>query len=294
MNKRNGGKNGKMGMKPMRFKQGVTIGLWRCREGMMKVERAQGHTILGICGGRALFGCGEMTPQMLVPGALAFIPKHMDYMLKGVEGGTVVECLCHGHLPVDMERVFGTMKGGKGRGWPWTPLIGPEDRLTECLEGMVGAEALLASEEFCELKARELLLTALLTRGEEEMARWMAPLMMARDNFEAFVWANHDRARGVEHLAELAGMGLSTFKRKFTDTFGESVYQWMMKQKALSVGREMSSGRADIQELMSRFGFNSHVQFNRFCHKFLGEAPSILLKHNNTVNQMVNVAEDTH
>lgn len=282
----------KKGVKPLPYKQGVTIRLWRCREGMTKLERAQGHTILGICGGRALIECGEMTPLVLGPGALAFVPRHMEYTLKGIQGGTVVECICHGYLPVETERVFGAMKGGKAENWRWTPLIGPEDRLTESLEGIVRAEALLGSEELCELKTRELVLTALLTRGEGEMARWMAPLMMARDNFEAFVWANHDRAKGVEHLAELAGMGLSTFKRRFSQTFGESVYQWMMKQKARAVEREISGGRADIQELMSRLGFHSHVQFNRFCHKYLGEAPSKLLKRNNTTNQIINATEN--
>lgn len=281
-----------MGVKPLSYKQGVTIGMWRCREGMTMVERAQGHTILGICGGRVAIECGEMPPLVLVPGALAFVPKHMEYSLNAVEGGTLVECRCHGHLPIDMERVFGAMKGGKAENWRWKPVIGPEPALEGCLEGMARAEALLGSEEFCELKVRELLLTALLTRGEGEMARWMAPLMMARDNFVAFVWANHDRAKGVEHLAELAGMGLSTFKRRFAETFGESVYQWMMKQKALSVEREIYNGRHDIQGLMSRFGFLSHVQFNRFCHKYLGGAPSVLLKHNNPDNQTVNTTEN--
>lgn len=292
MNKRNGGENRKREVKPLRFKQGVTIRLWRCCQGMIKVERAQGHTILGICGGRALVGCGEMTPLGLGPGALAFVPRHMEYTLKGIQGGMVVECLCHGQVPIDMERVFGAMRGGKAEDWRWMPVIGPEDRLTESLEGIVRAEALLGSEEFCELKVRELLLTALLTRGQGEMARWLAPLMMARDNFEAFVWANHDWASGVEHLAELAGMGLSTFKRRFAETFGDSVYQWMMKQKARAVEREIYNGRHDIQELMSRCGFHSHVQFNRFCHKYLGGAPSILLKHKNSDNQTSNATEN--
>lgn len=282
-----------MGVKPLSYKQGVTIGLWRCRQGMMKLERAQGHTILGICGGRVSVGCGDMPPQVVPPGALAFLPRHMEYTIEAVEGGTVAVCVCHGQVPIDMERVFGAMKGGKAENWRWKPVIGPEPALEGCLEGMARAEALLGSEEFCELKVRELLLTALLTRGEGEMARWMAPLMMARDNFVAFVWANHDRAKGVEHLAELAGMGLSTFKRRFAETFGESVYQWMMKQKALSVEREIYNGRHDIQGLMSRFGFLSHVQFNRFCHKYLGGAPSKLLKHNNTVNQTVNATKNT-
>lgn len=294
MNKKYGGKNAKMGVKPLPCKQGVTIGLWRCREGMMKLERAQGHTLLGICGGRVAIECGEMTPQMLVPGALAFLPRHMEYSLKAVEGGTLVECLCRGHLPIDMERVFGALEGGKAEHWRWKPMIGPDGTLERCIEGIEALEGLLASGEFCELKVRELMMAALLTRGEREMARWMAPLMMARDNFEAFVWANHDRAKGVQNLAELAGMGLSTFKRRFTLTFGDSVYQWLMKQKALEVESEINNGRADIQGLMARFGFHSHVQFNRFCHKFLGEAPSKLLKHNNTVNQTVNLTENTH
>lgn len=281
-----------MGVKPLSYKQGVTIGLWRCRQGMMKLERAQGHTILGICGGRVELGCGDMSPLVVQPGALAFLPRHMEYTLEAVEGGTVAVCVCHGQVPIDMERVFGAAGSGKGQQWRWKPVIGPEPALAGCLEGMARAEALLGSEEFCELKARELVLTALLTRGEGEMARWMAPLMMARDNFVAFVWANHDRAKGVEHLAELAGMGLSTFKRRFSQTFGESVYQWMMKQKALSVEREIYNGRHDIQELMSRFGFLSHVQFNRFCHKYLGGAPSVLLKHNNSDNHTVNDTEN--
>lgn len=275
------------GMKLSYARRPVTIRVRQCPQGDWYADKGGGHRIVGVYGGNARIEGGEIREAVLGPGQIVFLPRHTDCTVQVLEGTTVITYLFEGYLPVDTAVLFGMLGTGKNGNTKWTPILGPDRRLQECLRAAAALGEMTESGEFCELKARELILTALLCRGEREVAHWLMPLLQARDNFEEFVRANHDRARGVTDLARMAGMGLSTFKRKFASVFGTSVYQWMMKQKAMLIREQIEAGNDDIQELMARFGFHCHSHFNRFCHMYLGDAPSRLGQKFNAENQSV-------
>lgn len=235
------------------------------------------HRIFGVTHGDAEISANGEAVR-LEPGALAFVPRHIECRITARrEDTTIVACCIGGHLPLDTAALFAALKTTKRKRRCRIPTLTPHSGITECLRGIETLRELARSKEWCELKLRELILVAGLCRGKGELAAFFEPVLQPRDNFEEFVRANYRQAESVEHLARLAGMGLSTFKRRFSEVFDDSVHQWMMKQKAELIRLEIQSGNQDIQDLMARFGFHFHAHFNRFCHTYLGAAPSKLM-----------------
>ena len=98
-----------------------------------------------------------------------------------------------------------------------------------------------------------------------------------QDNFRVFVCNNYDKAQGVAELAALAGMSLSVFKRRFAEHFNDSVYHWMMRQKALKIFSDIRDGEDSTKALMNKYGFRHYTQFSRFCKNYLQATPAQLI-----------------
>ena len=102
-----------------------------------------------------------------------------------------------------------------------------------------------------------------------EHAYFFQSMIQPQDNFRVFVCNNYDKAQGVAELASLAGMSLSVFKRRFAEHFNDSVYHWMMRQKALKVFTDIRDGEDSTKALMNKYGFRHYTQFSRFCKNYL-------------------------
>ena len=89
--------------------------------------------------------------------------------------------------------------------------------------------------------------------------------------------AYYDKAQGVAELAALAGMSLSVFKRRFAEHFNDSVYHWMMRQKALKIFSDIRDGEDSTKALMNKYGFRHYTQFSRFCKNYLQATPAQLI-----------------
>lgn len=102
-------------------------------------------------------------------------------------------------------------------------------------------------------------------------------MIQPQDNFRVFVCNNYDKAQGVAELAALAGMSLSVFKRRFAEHFNDSVYHWMMRQKALKIFTDIRDGEDSTKVLMNKYGFRHYTQFSRFCKNYLQATPAQLI-----------------
>ena len=110
-----------------------------------------------------------------------------------------------------------------------------------------------------------------------EHAYFFQSMIQPQDNFRVFVCNNYDKAQGVAELASLAGMSLSVFKRRFAEHFNDSVYHWMMRQKALKVFTDIRDGEDSTKALMNKYGFRHYTQFSRFCKNYLQATPAQLI-----------------
>ena len=127
------------------------------------------------------------------------------------------------------------------------------------------------------MKATELfkMITVLYTPTEQ--AYFFQSMIQPQDNFRVFVCNNYDKAQGVAELAALAGMSLSVFKRRFAEHFNDSVYHWMMRQKALKIFTDIRDGEDSTKVLMNKYGFRHYTQFSRFCKNYLQATPAQLI-----------------
>lgn len=130
---------------------------------------------------------------------------------------------------------------------------------------------------FHRMKATELFMMIKVPYTPTEHAYFFQSMIQPQDNFRVFVCNNYDKAQGVAELASLAGMSLSVFKRRFAEHFNDSVYHWMMRQKALKVFSDIRDGEDSTKALMSKYGFRHYTQFSRFCKNYLQATPAQLI-----------------
>ena len=130
---------------------------------------------------------------------------------------------------------------------------------------------------FHRMKATELFMMIKVLYTPTEHAYFFQSMIQPQDNFRVFVCNNYDKAQGVAELASLAGMSLSVFKRRFAEHFNDSVYHWMMRQKALKVFSDIRDGEDSTKALMSKYGFRHYTQFSRFCKNYLQATPAQLI-----------------
>ncbi|WP_010266560.1 helix-turn-helix domain-containing protein [Alistipes timonensis] len=130
---------------------------------------------------------------------------------------------------------------------------------------------------FHRMKATELFMMIKVLYTPTEHAYFFQSMIQPQDNFRVFVCNNYDKAQGVAELASLAGMSLSVFKRRFAEHFNDSVYHWMMRQKALKVFSDIRDGEDSTKALMNKYGFRHYTQFSRFCKNYLQATPAQLI-----------------
>ena len=133
------------------------------------------------------------------------------------------------------------------------------------------------SVRYHRMKATELFMMIKVLYTPTEHAYFFQSMIQPQDNFRVFVCNNYDKAQGVAELASLAGMSLSGFKRRFAEHFNDSVYHWMMRQKALKVYSDILDGEDSTKALMNKYGFRHYTQFSRFCKNYLQATPAQLI-----------------
>ncbi len=166
------------------------------------------------------------------------------------------------------------------------PTIAPHDLLPTLpihreielvLNSLFTVRALNDCERYHKMKAAELFMMLQVLHSPSEHAYLFQSVIRPQNNFRTFVCNNYDRVRGVNELASLAGMSLSVFKRRFAEHFHDSVYHWMMRQKALRIQADIRDGADNTKTLMAKYGFRHYTQFSRFCKNYLEATPAQMI-----------------
>lgn len=142
---------------------------------------------------------------------------------------------------------------------------------------MFAVRELYDCARYHKMKAAELFMMIKVLYSPTEHAYFFQSMIQPQDNFRVFVCNNYDKAQGVTELAALAGMSLSVFKRRFAEHFNDSVYHWMMRQKAMKIFSDIRDGEDSTKALMDKYGFKHYTQFSRFCKNYLQATPAQLI-----------------
>lgn len=104
----------------------------------------------------------------------------------------------------------------------------------------------------------------------EELKHMFSPLLTTNLDFKSFVQTNYLKVESVSELAELAGCSQVTLNRKFKEYFGESAYQWMIRNKTVQIRKRLENPTASLSDIAKEFGFYSGSELNRFCQRQFG------------------------
>lgn len=107
----------------------------------------------------------------------------------------------------------------------------------------------------------------------KDLAAFYAPIYRYSHSFQYFVMQNYQKAKDVEAFAQLGGYSVPTFRRIFKDTFGEPVYQWMLKRKCQDIHNDLVLTELSISDICYKFGFESLSNFSHFCRSNFGKSP---------------------
>lgn len=158
-----------------------------------------------------------------------------------------------------------------------TPVLPLHPVIERLLSELFLVHELSHCARYHKVKAAELFMMIKVLYTPTEHAYFFQSMILPQDNFRVFVCNNYDRVQGVAELASLAGMSLSVFKRRFAEHFNDSVYHWMMRQKALQIFADIRDGEDSTKALMNKYGFTHYTQFSRFCKNYLQATPAQLI-----------------
>ncbi len=157
------------------------------------------------------------------------------------------------------------------------PTLNLHPAIAKMLTDLFEVKALTECTRFHRMKTSEFFMMIKVLYTSAEHAYFFQSLIQPQDNFRVFVCNNYDKAGSVSELASLAGMSLSVFKRRFSEHFDDSVYHWMMRQKALKIFSDIRDGEDNTKVLMAKYGFKYYTQFSRFCKTYLQATPVQLI-----------------
>lgn len=87
------------------------------------------------------------------------------------------------------------------------------------------------------------------------------------------VFTHMHHAVTIRELAFLCNMSLSTFKRKFADTFGTSPKQWFLRQRMEEAAKLLRKDRRKASEIYDQLGYENLSSFVQSFKQFYGTTP---------------------
>lgn len=110
----------------------------------------------------------------------------------------------------------------------------------------------------------------------EEITMLCYPILGVNMEFKKLVTDNYSKVKNAAEYAELCGFSLGVFQRKFKEVFGETIYQWMQRQKAEQIKHRLTVSDINPKELAEEFDFASPAHLNKFCKIWFGMTPTEL------------------
>jgi len=130
------------------------------------------------------------------------------------------------------------------------------------------------SPQLDEAKQKEIFLVLKTFYSQQELSRFLKPVLHQDMDFKAFVIKHYIEAGGVNELAQICGLSVRALTRKFKIYFNDSPYQWMLRQKSYHIKSMLVDRKIPMHQIIKEYGFSSPAHFTTFCKKHFGMPPS--------------------
>lgn len=249
------------------------------RDGKGALVSASSHedTLIFIFSGKIVVAYNEHPVATITDQQICLIPKGCSYTLEFTEDTTALYYFFDGPKDRDdrdrLEKIYLANDHFEYHFAPVTckpTLYGMVSQLVIYLNDGINHPSLN------EIKEKELFLILFSYYSNSELLTLFYPLLGSNISFKSFVMQNYNRVSSVQEFADLANCSLSTFKRRFHENFGVSVYQWMLDQKSKHILHALTLENISFADIIFEYGFSSASHFCSFCkHKF-GASPKAL------------------
>jgi len=143
----------------------------------------------------------------------------------------------------------------------------------------------LADEATVGNKLKEFILLICKTQSDAPPIEFVSALFKTSTaSFKNTIANNLYSDMSVDEYAYLANMSLSTFKRRFTEVFGESPQKYLRIKKLERAAEMLLGANARISEIAHDCGFDSIATFNRTFKDYFKVSPSEYRTQNDSLN----------
>lgn len=109
----------------------------------------------------------------------------------------------------------------------------------------------------------------------EECMRFFAPIASPDVKFSEFVRQNHVKYRTVGELALALKLSPEQFASRFRKVFGEAPREWLQREKAQTIYRDICRSDKPLKEIALEYDFHQS-NFIRYCRKKFGASPGVI------------------
>ena len=154
-----------------------------------------------------------------------------------------------------------------------------DDRISAFLSSLIDVlNDGLGCKHFHLIKREELFLYFRAGYSKQNLALFFSPILGDNIDFKDFVLANYKKILEVKEFAGVANMSLSTFNRRFKETFNDTAKNWLMSRRAESIYNDVVMSDISFSELADKYSFSSSAYFSTYCKKTFGETALELRK----------------
>ncbi|MBL4755640.1 MAG: helix-turn-helix transcriptional regulator [Flavobacteriales bacterium] len=133
----------------------------------------------------------------------------------------------------------------------------------------------LADEAIIKTKLIEFILLIGKTQNAPSLLDFLSAMFRTNSTeFKTTVNNNLYSSLSIDEFAKLCGMSVSSFKRKFNETFQESPKKYFGKMKLQKASKMLATGNLRISEIAYDCGYESISTFNRSFKTHFGQSPS--------------------
>ncbi len=135
------------------------------------------------------------------------------------------------------------------------------------------------------IKRDELFLYLRAGYSQKELACFFCPILGKDLEFKDFVLMHCRSVFDVKEFALRANMSLSTFNRRFKETFNDTARNWLLLRKQEFIKEDITLSNMSFSEIAEKYQFSSAAYLTTFCKKYLGNTPNELRKSATTYTQ---------
>lgn len=138
------------------------------------------------------------------------------------------------------------------------------------------------SGDLMKIKLEEMLLYLIQKEGKGILNFLLSDSVIHQeDHLQQVVYKHAHHRLSLDELAFLCHMSVSTFKRKFRETYNASPAKWFQRKRLEKARKELVENHAHPGELYMDAGFENFSSFSQAFKKEFGQPPSHYLSDNN-------------